>query len=260
MAEHEIQEADLPSYDDSANTEVIVENQILGPATLYIAGRFVHSSDPEAPPLYEFSHSVGFLRDTDRTVKVERIDQTVRDYNGTPKVQTRNRHLFDLRHPTAGEFPTFEYHAESTSRRALCSLGITTFRPKSGLLASMGKSKGKGYRVHRAVRGADRRHEARETMFTAAPSRDRAVGFEWSDAEGRLLAREVETDELMSLVVTAEMGAALRDALVAAWVLRVWWELAKGNYRSNRWEDTKRILGKRNGELSGLRIGNFGVP
>ncbi|KAF7541734.1 hypothetical protein G7Z17_g11902 [Cylindrodendrum hubeiense] len=239
MAEFEVTDTDLPSYHDSANNEVTIDKQTLGPATLYIAGRFVHSSDPEAPPLYEFSHSVGFLRDSDRTVKVERVDQIVRDHNGTPRVQTRNRHLFDLRHPTAGEFPTFEYHAESTSRRALCSLGIATFRSKSGLLARVGKTKGKGYRVHRAVRGADRRHEAREVIFTAAPSRDRAVGFEWSDGEGHLLAREVETDELMSLVVTAEMGAPLRDALVAAWVLRVWWELAKGNYQSNRWEHSE---------------------
>ncbi|KAK7415141.1 hypothetical protein QQX98_006085 [Neonectria punicea] len=228
-------EADLPSYNDSANNTVTVDNQILGPGTLYIAGRFVHSNDPQAPPLYEFSHSVGFLRDTDRSVKLERVDHTVRDHDGTPQVQSRNRHLFDLKHPTAGEWPTFEYHAESTSRRALCSLGISTFRPKSRLLGGIGKAK--GFQVHRAVRGADRRHEAREVMFTAAPARGSAVGFEWSDAGGRLLAREVETDDLMSLVVTAEMGAALRDALVAAWVMRVWWELAKGNYRTNRWDD-----------------------
>lgn len=242
MADLEVPETGLPSYDESANKEDVIENQILGPATLHIAGRFVHSSDPEAPPLYEFSHSVGFLRDTDRTVKFERVDHLVKTLNGAPKRQARNRHLFDLRHPTPGEWPTFEFHAESTSRRAVCSMGIKTFQSKSRLLASMSKGKGKGFRVHRAVRGADRRHEEREVMFTAVPPRDRAVGFEWSDGEGRLLAREVETDELMSLVVTAEMGMALRDALVAAWLLRVWWELAKGNYRSNRWEHGESLL------------------
>ncbi|KAF7554906.1 hypothetical protein G7046_g6691 [Stylonectria norvegica] len=217
-----------PSYDDSNEAN----EQILGPATLYVAGRFIHSSsgDPTAAPLYELSHSVGFLRDTDRSVQVERLDYIVKNTDGVPHLSTRKRHIFDLKHPTSATDPGFEYHAEAASRRSLCSFGISTFRPHK-------LRPGRAYRVHRAVGRTDLRYAPQELLFAAAAPRDRAVGYEWSDAQGRLLAREVETDELMSLVVTAEMSVAMRDALVAAWMVRVWSELAKGNYRENKWDE-----------------------
>ncbi|KAF5010414.1 hypothetical protein FDECE_3429 [Fusarium decemcellulare] len=220
---------DLPSYETITNTTSGTTanppaKEILGPATLYIAGRFIYSTDPQAPPLYEFSHSIGYLHDTDRSVKVERVDSIVKTSAGTPQVVLRNRHLFDLKHPTAAEFPNFAYHAEAASRRSLCSLGASHFR--TGRLLSNGK----GYRFERAVRGSDRKFEAQDVLFEASPSREKAVGYEWRDAQGRLIAREVE-DEMasMSLVVTAEMGYQLRDALVAAWIIRIWWELSKGS-------------------------------
>lgn len=55
------------------------------PTTLYAAGRFMHADDPRAPPLYELLHSVGFLGDTDRVVRVvrvERLDHSVRQLGG----------------------------------------------------------------------------------------------------------------------------------------------------------------------------------
>ncbi|KAH6889190.1 hypothetical protein B0T10DRAFT_487510 [Thelonectria olida] len=233
----------LPSYDSvtQTKTDPIQQHHILGPATLHVAGRFIHSSDPSAPPLYEFSHSIGFLSATDRSVSLQRLDHVVAD--GATQVHTRKRHLFDLKHPTKAEFPAFDFHAETASRRALCCLGIKPFHPARGLFSSLGNAKRKRYRVHRAVRGRDRRLEEQpDVVFSAAPSRDRGVGFEWSDGEGRLLAREVETNELMSLVVTAEMETETRDALVAAWMLRVWYELAQGNYRGNTWDDGEYLL------------------
>ncbi|KAM5386847.1 hypothetical protein ACJZ2D_000140 [Fusarium nematophilum] len=233
---------ELPSYetlDSSANPPA--KPEILGPATLYISGRFVYSSsDPQAPPLYEFSHSIGYLRDSDRSIKVERVDADLKASSSPdqpPQLITRNRHLFDLKHPTPAEFPTFEYHAESASRRALCSFGASSFR-SGGLLRSR-----RAYRFQRATRGSDRKFQPQGAgaLFEASPSRDRSVGYEWRDGQERLLAREVEDEqEAMSLVVTAEMGVEMRDALVAAWIVRIWWELAKGNYRTMRWEESSK--------------------
>ncbi|CAM1511003.1 Fc.00g085160.m01.CDS01 [Cosmosporella sp. VM-42] len=246
MTDAKVADPDLPSYQDSNESAAV--NEVLGPATLYIAGRFIYSSDPNAPPLYELSHSIGFLADYDRTVRFERLDHSVKDNNGTPEVSSRKRQIFDLKHPTPAEFPNFEFHAESVSRRsALCSFGISTFplhrvRP------------GKGFQIQRAVRGPDNRYapKDKEVLFTAAPSRDKAVGYEWSDAQGNLMAREVETDDLMTFVIGAEMGAPTRDVLVASWVVRVWWELARGNYREKRWDEAKRILHTSRANLGGM--------
>ncbi|KAI9163820.1 hypothetical protein HJFPF1_05447 [Paramyrothecium foliicola] len=235
-----------PTYIDGGNNAA---DAILPPATLYVAGRFIHSSDPHAPPLYEFSHSIGFLRESDHSVRLERLDYTVKTLNGTPHVSTRKRHIYDLKHPTFGELSTYAYHAEATSRGALCGFAIESFRLKRF-------SSARGYRVMRTARGPppQRCLMPRETLFTATPARDRAhsaVTHEWTDAQGRMIAREVDEDQLLRLVVGVEMGARLRDLLVTAWILRLWWELADGNHQGNIWDDAKRILGKKNPELAG---------
>ncbi|KAK0385680.1 hypothetical protein NLU13_6857 [Sarocladium strictum] len=203
-----------PSY---SNDEPIPE--IVQPATLYAAERFIYSSDPNAPPLYELSHSVGFLSDSDRTVRFERLEHTIKSRAGAPQVTTRNRHLYDLRHPTTGEMMNFEYQGESLSRQSLGSFVIVPFRKHV-----FGP---KGFNVHRAARGSDDRLEARAVLFTATASKAKNVGFEWTDENGQMLAREIIEDDLMKFVVGAELGVKLRDALVAAWILRIWNEMSK---------------------------------
>lgn len=77
-------------------------------------------------------------------------------------------------------------------------------------------------------------------VFEAVRSKDKSVGHEWRDGTGRLIAREVDDEEeTMSLVVGSEMSVAERDALVAAWVLRIWFDLGNGHYRSKRWGESK---------------------
>ncbi|KAI8666241.1 hypothetical protein NCS57_00848400 [Fusarium keratoplasticum] len=250
------QDQDLPSYETIINTASTVvappTNSALGPATLYISGRFIYSTDPQAPPLYEFSHSIGYLHENDRSVKVERVDQVVKTSAGTSHVVLRNRHLFDLKHPTAAEFPNFAYHAEAATRRVLCSFGASTFR-SGGILRH-----GKGYRFERAVKGADRKLEAQDGLFEVNPSRDKAVGYEWRDAQGELIAREVK-DEMasMSLVITAEMSADMRDALVAAWIIRVWWELSNGDHSAMRLMMVSAARGRRIVSGSTLNSASF---
>lgn len=201
-----------PLYNDDEISTVVQ------PTTLYAAERFIFSSDPNAPPLYELSHSVGFLSDSDRTVRFERLEHAVTTRAGAPRVTSKNRHIYDLKHPTPGELMKFEYQCESVSRESLGSFGIVPFRRHV-----FGT---KGFRVHRAVRGPDGRLESRSVLFTATASRDKNVGFEWTDENEEMMAREIIENDLMRLVVGTEMSVGLRDALVAAWILRLWNELA----------------------------------
>lgn len=211
-----------PSYGDASDGTI---EQIHGPGTLHIDGRFVLSNDPNAPPLYELSHAVDFLSDQDRTVRFERLDNLVREADGIPQLTTKKRHLFDLKNPTPAEYPNFEFQAESVSRRTLCSFGVNT---QSRFLH------GKEYQFHRAVKGADRRFAPREPLFSVKGAKDKAVDFEWKDAQGRLVAREIRRDETLSLLIGTEMNVATRDALVASWIVRLWRESAKENVREGR--------------------------
>ncbi|KAL7944299.1 hypothetical protein V8C42DRAFT_326407 [Trichoderma barbatum] len=215
---------DPPSYQDSgalANScEPGAQDYVLSPTTLYVAGRFIHSVDPWAPPLYELSHSVGFLKDSDRNVRIERLDYSVKRRDGVAQLAARKRHIYDLKHPTMATGPTFPYHAEPTSRQSLCAFGLESFRPRK-------LSSTKGYRIRRATHSLDHQLVRRDILFSVVPAKDKAVRYEWSDADGQLVAREVDRGNLMTLVVSAMMGAGERDRLVSAWMSRVWAELAK---------------------------------
>ena len=221
--------AEPPSYDEEPPEPPSFD--LLKPATLYVAQRFIHPSDPQAPPLYELSHSVGFLRGTDRKVVLDRLDYSVRARSGT--VSTRKRTLYDLTHRTPIEAPAYAFQGEARSRAAMGSLGMEMCRPKKEKKEGRGFSlsgmmRRSGYRVVRA-RWRDWRLVAEGTLFTAVPPHGKGEGgvtWEWSDGDDMLVAREVMKDGLMSLVVTAEMTQEMRDALVAAWMMRIWWGLS----------------------------------
>ncbi|KAF4507767.1 hypothetical protein G6O67_004230 [Ophiocordyceps sinensis] len=222
--------AEPPSYGDASE---LLNSHTLPPVTLRVAGRFVYSDDPQTPPLYELSHSVGFLRDTHHVVRVQRLQHQVKQLNGAPQVSTRARHLYDLKHPNHVTAPTFSFHAEATSRQSLCSFGISSFRPRR-------LSTARGYRVHRAARGPGHQLVSQDAIFEALPAKDGAVTFEWFDSQSRLLARELVQGGMASFLIGAEMSLAARDALVTAWILRVWWELAGGQDRWNWWQHAAR--------------------
>ncbi|EHK24362.1 uncharacterized protein TRIVIDRAFT_61157 [Trichoderma virens Gv29-8] len=215
---------DPPPYNDSSEVYGLgpgTQDDVHSPTTLYVAGRFIHSTDPWAPPLYELSHSVGFLKDTDRSVRIERLDYSIKRRDGVAQLAARKRHIYDLKHPLLVTGPTFAYHAEPTSRQSLCAFGLEKFRPKK-------LSPTKGYRIRRATHSHDHQQLVRrDILFSAVPTKDKAVRYEWSDADGQLVAREVNGSNVMTLVVSAMMGTGERDALVSAWMSRVWAELAK---------------------------------
>ncbi|KAI1026585.1 hypothetical protein LB505_000669 [Fusarium chuoi] len=229
---------ELPSYDTTAapnyTTPTTItrpgpKDSILGPATLFIAGRFIYSAEPQDPPLYEFSHDISYLHDNDRNVKVERVDPVTKTSAGLPQVVLKNRHLFDLKHPTAAEFPSFPYHAEATSQRALTSFGVSCFR-SGNILRQL-----KGFRFERMVRGPGRKFRADGVLYEACESRSKGVAYEWRDCYGDIIAREIQDEQgRISLFVTAEMTQELRDALVTAWVIRIWSELSNGNKSATR--------------------------
>ncbi|OAA33600.1 hypothetical protein AAL_01065 [Moelleriella libera RCEF 2490] len=229
---------------------------LLPPATFFIAQNVVYSdqlgssgsgsgsgSTPSA--VFELSQQPFELRDTTRTVSMDRLDRALKvhhsgedgDLHHTITIQ--KRHMWDLKHPAALTGPVFLYHADAASKHALCSFGMSTFRPR--LLSTR-----LGYRVHRMVKHPLEKHVLlpRGLLFEAQPAPRRrsrsadgnTVTFEWCDSSsssssssgaaelgGQLLARELPGPRLF---VTKEMDGKKREALVAAWVLRLWWERA----------------------------------
>ena len=233
---------ELPTYADSTETNTSPADISVAPDTFYAAERFIYDSQPTGLPVYELSHSLGFLNDYDRTVRFQRLDRQVKHSAGSaPQVTTRQRCLYELKHPAPGTFPTVPFHAEPGSRQALCKFGLETCRAKGRLFT-------KGFRICRATRpgkSVDDEKSSRslltrrdgrgvtnalalgDELFTAVPTKDKS-GYEWFDANGSLVAREGRKDQqLLCLSVVIEMSILNRDALMASWILRVWYDLAQ---------------------------------
>ncbi|PHH88126.1 hypothetical protein CDD83_7946 [Cordyceps sp. RAO-2017] len=238
----------LPPYSEAQTSSAQDRSGCLPPATLRLDGLFVYPGDAGTTPLYETSLAVDALRDGNRTVTVYRLEQTVKQQGGAARISTRRHRLCELRHPTAITGPRFEYYAQT----AQTVVGLTAHRHKLFF--------GKEYRFHRTSGDADDGPADGNALFVAQPGREnKEVRFEWSDGQGRLVARELARDAgPTSLVVSAEMKAAERDALVSAWMLRVWEEQA--NYSGKTWDDFKRIMkNSNNPELKGLRAKNISI-
>ncbi|KHN99343.1 uncharacterized protein MAM_03041 [Metarhizium album ARSEF 1941] len=213
-----------PSYSQVTNNE----EYLLPPATLRISGHVIYSDSSAAEPLYELSHELIHLRDTTRSMTVKRLDIMVKPSpspTGPPShAVTQKRHIYNLKHPGIITGPVFLYNAESLSRHSLCSFGMSTYRPRLFSLAN-------GFRVHRVAKGPFNEVIAQGLLFSAVSTKARAVRYEWSGERGEILARELDSGQGPELFITKELSLRKRDALVTAWVLRMWWELAgSGEY------------------------------
>ncbi|KAJ6442318.1 splicing coactivator [Purpureocillium lavendulum] len=233
--------ASPPPYEDNSTRQDAPTTA--RPETLFIAQRFIHAGGADGPAVYELSHHIDYLTDTDHKVVMQKLTQTLRDSAGAPSVRTRKRPMFHLTHRTVAEMPNFSYQAEAQARLAPPHMGILRVGHKI-------RSGRRRYRVVRTHWGDDNRlQKSDDVLFEAEQptgTGNADVVWEWSDGNGAMLAREVLHDDgILTLVVTAEMGIRKRDALAAAWVMRIWWDVAEnGPAKEGLRNRAKRIMRK----------------
>lgn len=212
----------LPSYNESTNSADA--KILLPPITLTLDGQIIYGGENRnAGPLYRLSRSIKDFVDNARDVTFEKVDHHIRTlHDGTSQMTMRYREMYHLKHPTKITGPTFLYYAESTSKLSLGSFGLSSFRRRRVL------SSRNGYNVHRAERRLDHKLDVGGKLFSGVATNGKAVAFEWSDGQGNIVAREVKAQpgRLPTLLITKEMKVRRRDALAAAWILKLWWETA----------------------------------
>ncbi|KAK2591945.1 hypothetical protein QQS21_010349 [Conoideocrella luteorostrata] len=247
----------------SAPTEAL-----LPPGSLCIRGRFIRSGNAKGDLLYELSHHLDSLKETDRKVVLEKVERSVsQSLVDEPVIKHRNRALYELKHPKPGELCIFSYQAEAQSRHAPGCLGL---RKTHGLI---GRQR---FEIVHARWGSDGRLIMSEgdgkegVLFQVAGASSSTVKgagggssgvlWQWEDAEGKVLAREViNEEEDLSLVVTTEMTLQMRNALAAAWYLRIWYVRGEETReRDGFLAKVQRIFDPKSGVYSGIGGGRFG--
>lgn len=197
----------------------------LEPAVLLLSGQHVvFKAAPEAP-LYELSRDVKSIPTKNSSIifeSVEDVQSTEADGNGSK--QKQKRHIFYLAHPAGAEFQTDTpaYYITSVSREGtLGNIGLRSTKP---LL-----KKPEFEAVLSAARTAADKplfDENSKVIFKIKPNM-LSGGYAWFDSDGSKVAVEEQKGSTRTLDVTVPMRMEVRDALVAAWCLKVWHDTAE---------------------------------
>ncbi|KAK1981122.1 hypothetical protein LZ30DRAFT_593363 [Colletotrichum cereale] len=235
---HPAANADLPPEYVADGAAV---RESLPPDTLRLAGREIHSAtsrDVDAPGRYELNHQMDFLRETDRLVEFSRVHYAIRRHGGgnaaagasVLEVTSQPRHAFNLERPPAILQEAFPYYIKPVSRSGLGNIGLR--------FTKIGKSVCKAWRVGRkAASGTEYEapeYEARGLLFDVRRNND---VLDWFDGEKTRVAVEYARDNMYSLNVLVPMDQAMRDALVAAWCVKLWNDLAVKFHQRRTWKD-----------------------
>lgn len=181
----------------------------IDPVVLALRGQTVFAECAAPIPLYQLSSDALSIPQRDSSIRFERVV-------GTEK----RSHLFYLAHPENAQYRTDTpaYYLTSLSSK-VGNIRFETTKPRLqkaefNALLSEGRTASS-----RPLFGENEHH-----LFNIKPKWNGQ--YKWTDSSGREIAVEDGGGQL-KLVVTMSMHADIRDALVALWVLRLWYDTAE---------------------------------
>ncbi|KAI0888171.1 uncharacterized protein GGS22DRAFT_94154 [Annulohypoxylon maeteangense] len=211
----------LPSHD--ASTEGSPED-VLAPETLVLRGQAVVSGTDTAKMLYRMNWNITSIPQKSSSVIFERVkdDLLLENEDPTPTKQ-RDEHIFYLAHPAGAKYQkeTPEYYLTSVSPESLGNISLETSKPgfrktEFRMLLSAGRT------------WSDKPlfEEDAETLFEVKP-KWMSSRYTWTNRTDEQVAYEDKKEDERILVTLVSMERKLRDALVATWCLRLWYETAE---------------------------------
>lgn len=168
-------------------------------------------------PLYNIAGSVTSIAQKDSTVKFERVE------HGPDEAESpRNHRLFYLVHPVDARYRTdlpAHYYITSAVPGMIGNIRFETSKTR------LQKTEHKALlSPGRSARDQPLFDEtAQQLLFTVKPNRK---GYIWTDATGRQVASE---GDQCKLAITVPLRKDMADALVALWVLRLWYDTAESS-------------------------------
>ncbi|KAH7367983.1 hypothetical protein B0T11DRAFT_59303 [Plectosphaerella cucumerina] len=214
-------------------------DELVPPDMLLLAGTEIYGTKtPHAPPIYRLNLAIGHLRESNMTVSFSRLDY--RGHAGAAHAP-RERHMYNLRRLPRIMMPKWQYHLEALTRSTLGHVGLHTHKSITG----------SGYRAFNLTRPNKAAEFVQgDTLFDVKVRKGGHT--EWRSAGDKsktILAYETAEDGIFRLTVVEAVTRKTRDALVATWCLKLWWEIAVSNVEPVTWEEVKRILQTRTNEF-----------
>ncbi|OGM48009.1 hypothetical protein ABOM_002782 [Aspergillus bombycis] len=208
-----------PPY--SSITSATPEEETLPPTTLILSDKLIHAETVPSTPLYQISQDIASLPQKFTSVKFERIETDAPSKLDSKSPEPQKKHMFYLAHPAHARYrkDVPAYYITSVSLGCLGNIRFEVSKSRFQkaefrALLSAGKS-------------MDDKplfcEDAEIPLFTVK-MKWTGGGYRWTDARGREVAFEGGKGEGVKLVVTASMEQNVRDALIALWVLRAWYD------------------------------------
>lgn len=214
---------------------------ILEPAAvLFLSGQSVLAEAATPTPLYHLTSDITSIPNKDSCVALERV---VVEHTNAPLLETattegataasppRTRRLFYLAHPANAQYRAdipARYYLTSAAPAMAGNIRLATSaarfqRTSFQALLSAGRTAADRPLFDEGGGSAQQR-----LLFDVRPDWKAGRGcYRWCDAGGRRVAVEEKEDGRCKLSVAGSMPRALRDALVATWLLRLWHDAAE---------------------------------
>lgn len=216
------------------------------PVTLVLDNQTVHLEDDASTPLYRLSRSVTTLQKEPSSVQFDSVEHIAPEkVESSDSPHIRSTHLFYLVHPINARYRTDKPAYFATSNPATKA---------SNFILQPSRSKNPLSKPEFTVLASASRTAASDDLF--ADEKDRQVLFTakkkwsgercvWRNSSGSEIAIE-EGDakdgrSMRKLTTTETLGKETMDALVAAWCLRSWYDVAesKDATKSSTWNSTR---------------------
>ncbi|KAJ5808303.1 hypothetical protein N7474_009572 [Penicillium riverlandense] len=207
-----------PQYED-ANAHA---SDILEPTVLELSNQSILSA---STPVYQLNGSVTTTSLKGSSIIFERI-------NGTPNItdeaapKSRTKHLFYLVHPLNAEYRTDvpAYYITSASGDGT-TIGNIRFEVSKKSIFQKTEFKAL-LSPKRSASDTPLFTDAEKVLFHVQP-KWKGGRYEWVDSDRKHLAFQDSKGDQQKLIITMAMRREVRDALVALWMLRIWYDTAE---------------------------------
>ncbi|KAL3455662.1 hypothetical protein BJX64DRAFT_59278 [Aspergillus heterothallicus] len=251
-----------PPYEDIARGVSISPR--LPPAVLLLDGQIIRDEATSAP-LYQLSRAVTTLPRTppkNSSITVERVQNIVpgkAESSETPQAQSQHRHLFYLAHPADAQYRTHipAYYITCVETETVGNIHLETTKSrlqrKGEFTAWLSPRRTAWHRPLFDEAGK------RSTLFSARPGKWTSSRYVWTGGDGARLAVEEMNGEQHGLDISTPMTQEMRDALIAVWLLRLWYETAESKQAKK--EELERMMPPMSYQdwTMGKRVGGLGA-
>ncbi|KAL3484204.1 hypothetical protein BJX62DRAFT_219074 [Aspergillus germanicus] len=223
-----------PPYEDVVGEGSDTPSLLQPPVTLLLDGQCIRDASTSAT-LYQISRSVTTLPKTPQknsSIIFERIENDNRvpekpEGSGTKQQpQLQHQHLFYLAHPADAQYRTDTpgYYITSVDRGTVGNIHFETSKSRLQKTEFQALLSAKRTASDRPL--FDDAGKA-TTLFTARPAKLMSSRYTWTRENGSQVAFEDGRGEEHRLAITTAMPQEMRDALVASWMLKLWYETAE---------------------------------